>query len=339
VEKCPICTMPAALGPYHGGLFHFNCLCCGEFKMTTEADAFLKADPIDGIHVNAASGYIRRNENLTIDSKDLESLRNSRIPTVGEKAARLLLAFADEYPVPGTIFPDPFPRVVMTLNRLAQYTAETVYPEDAITEYASFLKWLAIASANDANELNWLVREVLAENNFVEFTKQMESFENRGISRLILTARGWGEIERIRNVNRESATAFVAMSFRPEFVPLYDQGIAPGIAAAGFEPIRVDRKEYNDKIDDEIVASIKKSRFLVADFSVDRGGIYFEAGYALGFGIPVIWLVRQAEKDAIHFDNRQYNFIRWEPNDYAVLAKALRNRIEATIGHGPVRGS
>jgi hypothetical protein len=35
---------------------------------------------------------------------------------------------------------------------------------------------------------------------------------------------------------------------------------------------------------EDLFTSIRASRFLVADFSIDRGGIYFEAGYALGFG-------------------------------------------------------
>jgi len=49
----------------------------------------------------------------------------------------------------------------------------------------------------------------------------------------------------------------------------------------------------------------------VGDFTVDRGGIYFEAGYALGLGLPVIWLVREDELAKVHFDNRQYNFVAW----------------------------
>jgi hypothetical protein len=42
--------------------------------------------------------------------------------------------------------------------------------------------------------------------------------------------------------------------------------------------------------------------------------------------------VQESAKDTIHFDNRQYNFIRWKADDYGAIVAALKNRIEATIG-------
>ena len=163
----------------------------------------------------------------------------------------------------------------------------------------------------------------------------MEAFEGEGYSQLILTPAGWAEVERLKGVNVESAIGFVAMSFHPEFSDLYDHGIAPGIVAAGYESFRIDRAEHSNRIDDEIIASIRRTRFLVADFTTQRGGIYFEAGYALGLGLRVIWLVRADELENVHFDNRQYNFIRWQPGEWEALQRALKNRIEATIGAGP----
>jgi nucleoside 2-deoxyribosyltransferase len=332
--------MPAALmQSYRGGCFEFSCLRFGEFKITTEADAFLKTDPINRSYVGAASGYIRQNQGLTIDSGDLKALRIPRVPTAGTKAARLLLGFAQENPQPGMHFSDPGPRAALLENRFAQYTTENVIPDNSVPDFASFLKWLGIAAANDAQELQWLTREALIEQGYLQFAKSLESFGQTAYPLLVITASGWTEVERLQSSNPSSSTAFVAMSFKPEFIDLYDKGIAPGITSAGFEPLRVDRKEHNHRIDDEIIASIKVSRFLVADFTVDRGGIYFEAGYGLGLGIPVIWLVRESEKDAIHFDNRQYNFIRWHEDNYSALATALRNRIEATIGHGPIHSA
>ena len=156
---------------------------------------------------------------------------------------------------------------------------------------------------------------------------------------LVITPRGWEEIERLKQVNVASRVGFVAMSFQDEFNPFYDQGIAQGIAAAGYEARRVDRTEHNNRIDDEIIASIKQSRFLVADFTLNRGGIYFEAGLALGLGLPVIWLVREDQIGEVHFDNRQYNFITWKDGEWDDFAKRLRFRIESTIGRGPITKS
>ena len=93
---------------------------------------------------------------------------------------------------------------------------------------------------------------------------------------------------------------------------------------------------HNNKIDDEIVAGIRRSKFLVADFTSHRGGVYFEAGLAIGLGLPVIWLCRKDELEKTHFDTRQYNFIVWETDQAVELSRALQNRIEATIGRGPL---
>ncbi len=80
---------------------------------------------------------------------------------------------------------------------------------------------------------------------------------------------------------------------------------------------------------DAIIAEIRKSLFMVADFTENRGGVYFEAGYAQGLGIPVIWTCRHDHKDRLHFDTRQYNHILW--TDEIDLFEQLRRRIEATI--------
>lgn len=43
-------------------------------------------------------------------------------------------------------------------------------------------------------------------------------------------------------------------------------------------------KEHSNKIDDEIIGEIRRSAFIVADFTGHRGGVYFEAGFAMGLG-------------------------------------------------------
>ncbi|MDH3514509.1 MAG: nucleoside 2-deoxyribosyltransferase, partial [Gammaproteobacteria bacterium] len=89
--------------------------------------------------------------------------------------------------------------------------------------------------------------------------------------------------------------------------------------------------EHNDDINDRIIAEIRKSRFVVADFTGNRGGVYFEAGFALGLGKPVIWTCKRSffEEHGVHFDTQARNHILWdEPAD---LRRALQARIEATV--------
>jgi nucleoside 2-deoxyribosyltransferase len=152
------------------------------------------------------------------------------------------------------------------------------------------------------------------------------------------TALGWQELERLSRPVTDSSQAFVAMWFHNTTNDTYSNGIAPAISATGYKPIRIDKKEHNNKIDDEIIAEIRRSRFVVADFTCEpkniRGGVYYEAGFAQGLGLPVIWTCRESSIGDLHFDTRQYAHIVWK--DVSNLRSQLENRIAATIGEGPL---
>ena len=118
----------------------------------------------------------------------------------------------------------------------------------------------------------------------------------------------------------------------------YENGVSRAVVDTGFNPLRIDRKEHINRIDDEIISEIRRSRYLIADFTCDpakpRGGVYFEAGFAYGLKIPVIWTCRADLIKDVHFDTRQFNHIVWkDPDD---LYGKLFNRIGAVIGHGPL---
>ena len=129
------------------------------------------------------------------------------------------------------------------------------------------------------------------------------------------------------------------MWFDDEMNDVYNDGIEPAIIDAGYRPVRIDRKPDVNKIDDEIIAGIRRSRFLVADFTHGeggvRGGVYFEAGFAFGLNIPVIYTCREDAIDKLNFDTRQYHHTAWSRPEE--LRRDLKNRILALIGEGPVR--
>lgn len=151
--------------------------------------------------------------------------------------------------------------------------------------------------------------------------------------RCILTIEGWERYEQLKNkiININSKQAFVAMSFDEGLKNIFDDGIVPAAEECGFEAMRVDTHEHNEKICERIIAEINKSKFIIADFTQNKHGVYFEAGYALGLGIPIIWLCKkeQIENGDLHFDTRQYNYITWENTED--LKEKLINRIKTTI--------
>ena len=144
---------------------------------------------------------------------------------------------------------------------------------------------------------------------------------------------GYIQLYELKQKTSTSSQGFVAMWFHEEMNESYANGFQVGIFKAGYNPIRIDRIEHVNRIDDEIIKQIKASKFVVADFTGHRGGVYFEAGFALGFDIPIFWTCRKDNMNKLHFDIRQFNCIDWEtPED---LADRLAIRLEAVLGIGP----
>lgn len=165
------------------------------------------------------------------------------------------------------------------------------------------------------------VRYYLIEEKIVEFANVPQLFT--------LTMKGWNKTESLKEINIDSKRVFVAMNFDAKLKNIFDDAIYPACKECGFEAFRVDTEEHNEKICDKIISDIKSSRFLIADFTEQKYGVYFEAGFAQGLGIKVIWTCNEKEKDGLHFDTRQYNHIFWK--DTEDLRIQLANRIKATV--------
>ncbi|VVB54286.1 Uncharacterised protein [uncultured archaeon] len=149
-----------------------------------------------------------------------------------------------------------------------------------------------------------------------------------GIATLTVRGIAFGEQQQ---TTTQSSQCFVAMWFDPTIAPVYTACIRPAVESAGFACLRIDEKPHNDKICDQIVAEIRRSHFLIADFSGHRGGVYYEAGLAAGLGLPVIYTCRKDFVDSLHFDVRQYNCVVWEEGKEEGFREQLKYRILATI--------
>jgi hypothetical protein len=148
---------------------------------------------------------------------------------------------------------------------------------------------------------------------------------------------GWERIDELRSAHGPFMQVFVAMWFSDETAAAWKDGIEPAVRESGYRPLRIDRKDHINKIDDEIIMELRRSRFIVADFTSEpekpRGGVYFEAGFAMGLSIPVIWTCRRDLLSQVHFDTNHFNYIDW--TDPADLKARLHKRIGAVIGFGP----
>ena len=224
-------------------------------------------------------------------------------------------------------------------NRLLRFIAEqtitigTAYKpgKENLAGYA----WSESINGNEIEYLiNYLLKAKLLETPIGAFGPPVDSL---GVPyEVTVSVEGHSQID-LQGTNTDSSQAFVAMWFHDSTNDAYDKGIEPAIKKAGYKPLRIDRKEHVNKIDDEIIAELRRSRFLVADFSHGhdgaRGGVYYEAGFAHGLGLPVIFACSKDSVETLHFDTNHYNHIVWKTPDE--LREKLKNRILAVIGEGP----
>lgn len=147
--------------------------------------------------------------------------------------------------------------------------------------------------------------------------------------------KGWTRVDELQASRPRSDRAFVAMWFDPSVRSAYGDGIEPALLACGYDrPFRVDdpahqkdadKPEFQPKIDDRIIAEIRRARFVVVDVTGERPAVYYEAGFAEGLGTPVLWACEKGAK--MCFDTRQKEHILWTtPAD---LRTQLEDKIRA----------
>jgi nucleoside 2-deoxyribosyltransferase len=160
--------------------------------------------------------------------------------------------------------------------------------------------------------------------------------ENKGF---VITPKGFERAEQLMATNIDSKTVFVAMQFSNDLIEACEKAIKPACLACGFDAFLIKEKPHNNGITDEIIVEIKKSKFVIVDFTYNNNGAYWEAGYAQGLGRTVIrcckkeWFDSEGKKlkkdNPLHFDIKHYNTILWE--SYEHLIKELKDNIRANI--------
>lgn len=303
-QACPVCELEnqqVLAERDYGDKVTYQCSRCGKFTISGTAEA------VAGSLTNRMllSAWIRERNLLKVQipvltSDFLEDVAKS-LPDYSplEKQSRLLHAIKLQTDYPG--------KEVL------------VVPEHDVP-----LAW-----AENEKELAFYI-QALVERGLL----QIGSGEHRSISDpvypTVITAAGWEYLDTYKSDVAKSHQVFVAMSFDDGLKTIYDNAIAPAIKACGYRPYRVDSEPHLERIDAKIVAEIKASRFMVADVTQQKAGVYYEAGLAHGLGMPVIWCVRKDDLGNVHFDTRQYNHIVWDSQDG--LAEQLKSYIRATVG-------
>ncbi|SFF30428.1 nucleoside 2-deoxyribosyltransferase [Sunxiuqinia elliptica] len=127
-----------------------------------------------------------------------------------------------------------------------------------------------------------------------------------------------------------SNRCFVAMSFDKNMKETRD-AIKLAIEKNDFEPIIIDEQiiESSQTINDAIIAAIKSCKFCIADFTQQKDGVYFESGFAVGLGKPVIYSCRNDWFKRSHFDTNHFPHVIYEST--TELTALLDKKIKAWI--------
>lgn len=149
---------------------------------------------------------------------------------------------------------------------------------------------------------------------------------NEKDNRITIAPMGFNRIDELQKRSAYGSNVLVAMKFGDDTLPLRES-IRKGIINSGYNAIFIDEVQHNDFITPELLKYIRDSKFVVADLSHQNNGAYFEEGYAMGLGKPVIQLCKKDVK--LHFDIAQKNTIMWV--NESDIPQLLENRIKATI--------
>jgi hypothetical protein len=162
----------------------------------------------------------------------------------------------------------------------------------------------------------------------------VRSAENGSKVEFRLSMDGWSRYQELTRRAVASRTAFMAMDFKDLTVRnVLNECFKPAVARAGFSLRPLYEVQDAGLIDNQIRAAIRAARFVVADLSNDNRGAYFEAGFAEGIGLPVIYTCEGSKFDdkKTHFDTNHMHTIPWRLDDLQKAADLLTATVRATL--------
>lgn len=319
ISECLICNTPINNPSRPDDIFNFDCYRCGRYGLTKEVYYTNDLKSLNAVQRANLSGWIREHQGEVIDTENLKRLKSISTPTVHEKAVKLLKYFANKFPVAGN-------KIAFDINILRDVSdavSNNILNGPISGKIPEYIPLLAISWTQNFEEFYFIFVTYLVE------TKHYITSHKKPM----ISPEGWAFLDSLKYGNPDSQMAFIAMWFDPSMNPVLEQ-IEKAILDSGYEPKRVDKHEHVNRIDDEIIALIRQSKFIVADYTTQNKGVYFESGFALGLNLPVIWICRKDEGEKLHFDTSHFNFIFWEDKKLSELKEALQRRIIAIMGKG-----
>jgi hypothetical protein len=312
-QICPVCSMTPTKVTGWGPSARIECERCGDFALTDALnqdlpDIFKRERLRAAMVSHAIRRTQRKGQPITIYPNTIETYwSRGHLPAPKEQADDLIVWIGDNQPDSAR-------------GATARELALDAWIGAALPQVpgsAAGLRWLI--AAMEPNETSPVL-----------FVHRYSS----GTVVFQLTLAGWERYAALKRAQIDSRTAFMAMKFGDaELNDVVDRCFRPAVQRAGFELRVLTDHQQAGLIDDQIRAALIAARFVVADLTHGSFGAYWEAGFADGRGLPVIYTCRQAEWDKAktHFDTNHMTTVLWNAGDLKPSEESMTAIIRATL--------
>ena len=123
---------------------------------------------------------------------------------------------------------------------------------------------------------------------------------------------------------------FAAMPFAPQYEDVFFVAMSYAAEQVGAVCDRVDRREFQGSVLDEIHRLIRQSIAVFVDLSESKPNVLYEAGYAHALNKPCIHIC-STPIDKLPFDVGQWKTTRYDPGQTHKLAKELAQRLKSIL--------
>lgn len=317
-DKCPVCECELTRPPnetFATDVTTYACPSCGTFAVTVEFfqdyNFYKQRDPL----------FLARLARYLYETRD----KGVRLLTTGRVDA------SDTYPIVLDIR-QAQDLYKIDLSPLQKYERALVNIAVQTKEFGQFLEQkphhFVVPSLSPAEQQSILL--ALEQDGYVELEEKGDA------ARFRLTSKGLARAEEMRRAAPLGPVVFVAASFADE-LEAARTGLVDVLSELGYEPYIVSQDPHNEIIDLQIYENIRRSRFMVADLTLNRQSVYYEVGFAHGLGLEVVLTCRADSFDGeddefmrVHFDLNHRNILCWRGEED--LQEKVRKHILQSFG-------
>ncbi len=313
---CPICQSASNI-KYEDNdksITNVDCKSCGKFELTNSALIMFQRSVVKD-KVLSLSFTIRQNQtskqSFKIDTVMMRKLLSTPFNSLKpfEQANKLLLWIGNNVGKPNG-------ETNIELKNLLSVIGSS--DEDGLKYVAYYLK--------DQGYIKNI--------NFSYSTQDGAGYPPEDLLTAQMTFKGWAKFEELERTNKDSKLVFMAMKYGDDELELiYKRNIKKALDSTGFEIRKLEDEKRAGLIDDKLRVEIRRSKFLIADLTHDNNGAYWEAGYAEGLGMPVIYICKKEKfkKKKTHFDTNHHLTVIWDKENLTEFEEELKATIRATF--------